>query len=257
MDDNDLTLSVVIPVKDEAENIEFVAEQLNAALSSALWSWECIWIDDGSSDGSLAILQRLSKKYCHHRYLSFEKNTGQSAAFLAGFKEAKGALIATMDGDGQNDPADIPRLVTEMQSGTMDMINGYRARRKDNLIRKVASRIANAFRNRITGKTVSDVGCSTRVFKRECVECLPQFKGVHRFLPTLVAMRGFTLAEVPVNHRPRLRGKTKYSINNRLWVGLIDTFGVLWLQKRGFKYRIAKSSEQTETKIAESERSTQ
>lgn len=257
MDDNGLMLSVVIPIKDEAENIELVAEQLNTALSSQLWSWECVWIDDGSTDGSLAILQRLTEKDSRHRYLSFDTNTGQSAAFLAGFKKAKGSLIATMDGDGQNDPADIPRLVAEMQSGEMDMINGYRARRKDNIVRKISSRIANAFRNRMTGKTVSDVGCSTRVFKRECVECLPHFKGLHRFLPTLVAMQGFSLGEIPVNHRPRVKGKTKYSINNRLWVGLLDTFGVLWLQKRRFEYHIMKDSEQMKTKITASERSTQ
>ncbi|MCK8603847.1 glycosyltransferase family 2 protein [Desulfoferrobacter suflitae] len=242
MDNSGVVLSVVIPIKDEAENIELLAEQLNAALGSELWSWECIWVDDGSCDESLAILERLVGRDSRHRYLSFAANAGQSAAFWAGFKAAKGAFIATIDGDGQNDPADIPGLMAKIQGGSMDMINGYRARRKDTFIRKVASRIANAFRNFVTGNTVSDVGCSTRVFKRQCIESLPKFKGMHRFLPTLVAMQGFTLAEVAVNHRPRQRGKTKYSINNRLWVGLMDTFGVLWLQKRSFTYRVRKHS---------------
>lgn len=243
-DYEDVTLSVVIPIKDEAENIEPLAEQLTSTLSRESWAWECIWVDDGSTDQSLAIVQKLVRQDPRQRYLSFAENTGQSAAFWAGFKEARGALIATIDGDGQNDPADIPALVVQIQAGKADMVNGFRARRKDTFVRKIASRIANGFRNRVTGKTVSDVGCSTRVFKRECVECLPGFKGLHRFLPTLVAMQGFRLAEVPVNHRPRLRGTTKYSINNRLWVGLLDTLGVLWLQKRGFSYRITRRSEQ-------------
>jgi dolichol-phosphate mannosyltransferase len=242
MDSNSPTLSVVIPIKDEAENIEPLYRQLTEVLNENPWSWECIWVDDGSIDGSLAILERLARQDAHHRFLSFHRNAGQSAAFCAGFKEAAGAIIATMDGDGQNDPADIPRLVKEIQAGKADMVNGYRARRKDSLIRKISSRTANAFRNRMTGKTVSDVGCSTRVFKRQCVECLPNFKGMHRFLPTLVCMQGFKLSEVPVNHRPRLLGKTKYNISNRLWVGLLDTLGVLWLQKRGFSYRVAKRS---------------
>ena len=244
MDANSLTLSVVIPIKDEAENIQPLSQQLTSVLNDHPWSWECIWIDDGSTDGSLAILERLARQDAHHRFVSFDRNAGQSAAFCAGFKESTGAIIATIDGDGQNDPADIPRLVKEIQTGQADMVNGYRVRRRDNLIRKLSSRIANAFRNSVTGKTVSDVGCSTRVFKRQCVECLPHFKGMHRFLPTLVYMQGFKLTEIPVNHRPRLLGKTKYNINNRLWVGMLDTLGVLWLQKRGFSYRVAKRSKQ-------------
>ncbi|MDY0039775.1 MAG: glycosyltransferase family 2 protein [Desulforhabdus sp.] len=239
---NQLTLSVVIPIKDEAENIELLAEQLTFVLDRQAWTWECIWVDDGSTDGSLDIIERLARQDSRHRFISFEQNAGQSAAFWAGFKECRGTFIATVDGDGQNDPADIPALLAEIQAGKADMVNGYRARRKDTLVRKMASRIANDFRNRVTGNTVSDVGCSTRVFRRECVEQLPNFRGMHRFLPTLVAMQGFTLAEVPVNHRPRMRGKTKYSINNRLWVGLMDTLGVLWLQKRSFRYRVVKSS---------------
>jgi hypothetical protein len=124
-----------------------------------------------------------------------------------------------------------------------DMVNGYRVKRKDNLIRKVSSKIANGFRNWTTGRTVRDVGCSTRAFKRECVKNLPLYKGMHRFLPTLIAIQGFRLAEIPANHRPRLKGKTKYTINNRLWVGVWDSFGVMWLKKRGFQYKIDKRSD--------------
>ena len=242
MHQNSIDLSIVIPLKDESENIGPLADELTGVLEDHPWSWECVWVDDGSTDGSLLILKSLVQKNPRHRYISFEKNAGQSAAFWAGFQAARGKTLATIDGDGQNDPAGIPPLVEMVESGECDMANGYRARRKDTLVRKLSSRIANAFRNWVTGKTVRDVGCSTRVFRRECVESLPQFKGMHRFLPTLVALRGFRLAEAPVNHRPRVHGKTKYSINNRLWVGLADTFGVLWIRKRAFHYNIKSQS---------------
>lgn len=243
MEKNKIDVSVVIPVKDEAENIGPLFQELKTVLDVQSWSWEVIWIDDGSEDQSLSLIEELSKKDPRHRYLSFEKNAGQSAALWAGFQASRGRVITTLDGDAQNDPADIPRFVEMVLDDRADMVNGYRAKRRDNQIRKVASRIANGFRNWTTGRTVRDVGCSTRAFKRECVNNLPLYKGMHRFLPTLVAMQGFRLAEIPANHRPRLKGKTKYTINNRLWVGLWDSFGVMWLQKRGFEYRIAKQSD--------------
>jgi len=240
---DNLTVSVIIPLKDEGECIEPLANELTGALDRQPWSWECIWVDDGSKDESLLKLKRLVQEDRRHCYVSFANNAGQSAAFWAGFREAKGEILATIDGDGQNDPSDICRLVEMIQSGKVDMVNGYRFKRKDSLARRLSSRIANAFRNAVTGKTVRDVGCSTRAFRHQCVQRIPQFKGMHRFLPTLVAMQGYLVTEVPVNHRPRLRGKTKYTINNRLWVGLIDAFGVLWLQRRGFHYRINKRSD--------------
>lgn len=235
-------VSIVIPVRNEVENIPALAVEISSVFDKEPVEWECIWIDDGSTDGSLAALCGLAQADPHHRYLSFAENAGQSAAFWAGFTEARGDMIATIDGDGQNDPSDIPRLARMIQSGQADMVNGYRIRRKDNLKRKLTSFVANSFRTMMTGKTVRDVGCSTRVFRKECIAELPRFSGMHRFLPTLVALQGFSLAEVPVNHRPRLRGKSKYSINNRLWVGLVDTFGVIWLKKRAFRYRIGLKS---------------
>ncbi|MCP4668503.1 MAG: glycosyltransferase family 2 protein [Deltaproteobacteria bacterium] len=243
-DQDGIDLSIVIPLKDESDNIGHLADELTGVLERHPWSWECIWVDDGSTDDTLSILKGLVQKDPRHRYISFEKNAGQSAAFYAGFEAARGATLATIDGDGQNDPAGIPSLVEMVESGECDMANGYRARRQDTLVRKLSSRIANAFRNWVTGKTVRDVGCSTRVFRRECIESLPPFKGMHRFLPTLVGIRGFRLAEAPVEHRPRVYGKTKYSINNRLWVGLMDTFGVLWLRKRAFRYIIQSQSDE-------------
>ncbi len=237
-------ISIIIPIKDEEDNIRPLAEELSEAFNNFQWNWECIWIDDGSKDNSLNIIEAISKEDNHHKFIAFEKNSGQSAALWAGFLEAKGEIIATIDGDGQNDPADLPRLIELLitSSDKWDMVNGYRAKRQDNIIRKIASKIGNGMRNLITGKTVRDVGCSTRAFKRECVKYLPLFKGMHRFLPTLVAMQGYKLTEVPVNHRPRKRGISKYTINNRLWVGIADLFGVFWLRKRLFHFKIKKKS---------------
>lgn len=237
-----IDISIIVPIKNEAENIATVAGEIGSAMSSRAWTWECIWVDDGSTDESLSLLRRLAEEDPRHRYISFEKNSGQSAALCAGFTEATGKVIATIDGDGQNDPSDIPPLAEMVLSGKADMANGYRAKRRDTIVRKLSSRIANAFRNAVTGKTVRDVGCSTRAFRRECAENLPHFAGMHRFFPSLVAMQGFTLAEAPVNHRPRLRGLSKYGIQNRLWVGLLDTFGVWWLRRRSFSYRVSDRS---------------
>jgi len=238
-----IEVSVVIPLKDEAENILPLAAEIDSAMTAAGLAWECIWVDDGSTDRTLTILKNLSGTDTRHRFISFEANAGQSAALWAAFQEARGEIIASMDGDGQNDPADLPGLVRLVKEGRADMVNGRRARRRDGPVRKVSSRIANSFRNLVTGRTVSDVGCSTRAFRRECAGNLPRFKGMHRFLPTLAAMEGFSLAEVPVGHRPRLRGRSKYGVNNRLWVGLADTFGILWLRRRSFSFRVAQRSD--------------
>lgn len=225
-------VSVIVPVKDEAENIPTLAGELDSVLSSVSWNYEILWIDDGSTDGGSTILDELCSKNPHHRAIHFTQNVGQSAAMWLGFQKSRGAILVTLDGDGQNDPHDIPTLVEKVLSGETDMANGYREKRRDSIRRIAASRIANAFRNWLTGKTVRDVGCSLRAIRRECVEYLPLFNGMHRFIPTLVTMQGYHINEWPVNHRPRQRGKTKYTIHNRLWVGLLDCFGVFWLRKR-------------------------
>ena len=237
-----MDLSIIIPVKDEAGNLASLAQEVDAALKDQGWQWECVWVDDGSTDGSLDIIKGLHEAAPHHRYLSFGENAGQSAALLAGFEAARGGIIATLDGDGQNDPADLPAMVELILAGSADMVNGYRAKRRDSGLRKIASKIANGARNAFTGKTVRDVGCSTRAFRAVCVQGLPGFVNMHRFFPTLVAVRGYRLAELPVNHRPRSHGISKYTINNRLWVGLLDLFGVWWLNKRVIRYRICDKS---------------
>jgi dolichol-phosphate mannosyltransferase len=244
-----IEVSIIVPVKDEADNIEGLAREINLAMASHPWNWECLWVDDGSIDDSLERIKKLTANDAHHRYLAFSANTGQSAALWAGFRESRGEILATLDGDGQNDPADLPGLINHLINSKFDMVNGYRQRRQDSVVRRLASKIANGFRILFTGRTVRDVGCSTRVFRRECADRLPLFAGMHRFLPTLIAIHGYRLLEMPVNHRPRQRGQTKYTINNRLWVGLADTFGVLWLRKRAAFFKIKEKSG-TDTRLS-------
>ena len=229
-------VSIIIPVKNEEETVEPLAQEIRVSMEPTPWSWECIWIDDGSTDGTLAALNSLHGRDPRHGYLSFDRNHGQTSAMLAGFRVANGSLLATMDGDGQNDPGDLPRLIQRILSGEADMVNGIRLKRRDNWIRKISSRIGNGFRNWLTREQVSDVGCSLRVFRRECVRTIPPFEGMHRFLPTLVRMEGWRLAETPVNHRPRQRGTPKYGVWNRLWRGLLDAFAVRWMQWRWIRY---------------------
>ncbi len=236
-------LSIVIPVKDEEENVLALAEEISYVMNSCGIIWECLWIDDGSEDKTLEALRRLREKDCRHRYLSLKKNTGQSAAIWIGIKKSSYDFIATLDGDGQNDPADLPKMLDLLLREGIDFVAGYRWNRRDNVIRKISSRIANFFRTLITGRSVKDAGCSVRVFKRECIEGLPSFLGFHRFFPTLVTYKGFKIREVPVNHRPRLKGKSKYNISNRLWVGILDLFGVWWFKKRTFKIEIKEMSD--------------
>lgn len=236
-------VTVIVPLKNEEESIPVLAGEIEAAFASTEYDWECLWVNDGSTDRSQSLLLELYHSNPRHQYVTLAKNFGQSAAMATGFKEARGRILATIDGDLQNDPADIPKLIAHLEQSRVHMVNGYRATRRDHLVRKISSRIANGFRNRMTGRTVRDVGCSLRVFYRECVEDIPVWKGMHRFIPTLVKMRGYRMTEIPVHHRPRKFGKTKYGVNNRLWVGLWDTFGVRWLQGRFVRARIGERSE--------------
>jgi len=222
-------LSIIIPIKNEEDTIPVLAAEVDRAFAGVDYQWEAVWIDDGSTDHSVEILRALPLP---HRLLRLDRNHGQSAAFVAGFHAARGTWVGTIDGDGQNDPADLPRLLAHARAGGADMVNGIRAKRQDSVIRKLSSRIGNGTRNWLTGESVSDVGCSTRVARRAALLQLPFFHGMHRFLPTLVRMDGYRIDEIPVNHRPRAGGKSKYGINNRLWSGLRDIFGVRWLQTR-------------------------
>jgi len=222
-----LKVSIVIPVKDEVESVRALAEEVEDAFGKVPYGWECLWIDDGSTDGTTEALAEIAKSD-HHRHIRHFRNFGQSAAFFTGFKRAKGEIIATLDGDLQNDPQDLPPMIEKLQPGIADMVNGVRQKRRDSFVRKASSKIANGFRNWVTGDKVTDVGCSVRVFYKRCVENIPLWKGMHRFMPTLVKAQGYKVIETQVSHRPRKFGETKYGIHNRLWVGLLDTFGVRW-----------------------------
>jgi glycosyltransferase involved in cell wall biosynthesis len=230
---NNVYLSIIIPIKDEEDNIPILANEVNAALKDFSQPWECIWINDGSTDRSREKLIQLTQEKANHWFVDLDQNYGQSAAMYTGFKVAQGQILVTLDGDGQNDPKDIPRLVSFLEEHQAHVVNGYRAKRQDSILRKIASKIANGFRNFITKDKIRDVGCSLRAMRKECVQNIFLFKGMHRFLPTLIRLQGFEkIVEIPVNHRPRTKGQTKYTINNRLWVGLFDSFGVLWMRKR-------------------------
>jgi glycosyltransferase involved in cell wall biosynthesis len=199
-------------------------------------SYEIVVVDDGSSDGTFEVLREHKKSMAELVAVRFASNQGQTAAFDAGFRTARGKIIATMDADLQNDPADIPRLIALV--GQWDVVCGYRQKREDSVVRRISSRIANGVRNRLTRETIRDVGCSLRAFRAECARGLKLFEGMHRFLPTLFRLDGFTVAEVPVNHRPRKLGKSKYGVFNRLFKALRDLFAVRWMQRRWLRYKI-------------------
>ncbi len=225
-------VSIIVPVMNEEESIPPLAQEVSQALDSTQWDWECLWIDDASTDRTPEVLRSLAAASPRHRWVRATKNRGQSAALAAGFRLAGGTILGTLDGDGQNNPADFPALLERLAKNDVDMVNGIRAKRQDTWVRKLSSKIGNGFRNGLTHESVSDVGCAIRVFRRECVERIPVFRGMHRFLPTLVRMQGYRITEQPVDHRPRERGTTKYGIGNRLWVGIGDTLAVRWMLRR-------------------------
>jgi dolichol-phosphate mannosyltransferase len=236
-------ITVLVPVRDEEESIPVLAAEVEAVLDALARPWEMLWVDDGSIDGTLARLRDLRTRRVEHRWISFDRNYGQSAAFAAGFRHARGGIVVTLDADLQNDPRDIPNVLAILDRGAADMVNGVRERRQDSWVRLISSRVANRFRNWLTGESVSDVGCSLRAFRREFVVDVPLFRGMHRFLPTLARLQGARLAEVPVRHRPRRFGQTKYGVGNRLWVGIEDTMGVRWLLRRAVRPVVARDAE--------------
>ena len=226
-------LSIVIPVKDEEDNVFLLARRVGMVFAEhPSVRWECIWVDDGSTDRTLERIKKVAEVDSHHRLVVLTQNCGQSAALRAGFSACRGDYIATLDGDLQNDPQDLPRLLAELKVKQVDMVTGFRARRQDNLIRIISSRVANFVRNRFTKETIKDVGCSVRVMRHDCVRNLPAVRGMHRFLPTLVKMEGYRVEQLPVSHHSRRHGITKYGIGNRLWVGIGDLLWVRWYQKR-------------------------
>jgi dolichol-phosphate mannosyltransferase len=224
-------VSVIVPVYNEEENVPILQAELRAALRGV--DHELIFVDDGSADQTVERIEPASNV----RLLRFEKNAGQSAAMYAGLQAARGAILVLIDGDLQNDPADIPKLVDEISRGA-DLVCGYRALRRDTRVKRLTSRIANAVRSRYTKDGVRDTGCTLKAMRRECVSALIPFRGMHRFIPALIKDAGYRLVEIPVNHRPRRFGETKYGLGNRAVRATTDMFGVRWLLSRRLNYKI-------------------
>ena len=230
MEPSKIALSVVIPVYNEQDNLKPLLEELFPVLNATEKSFEVICVDDASTDNSFSVLQELQKKFTGLRIIQHTLNCGESAGEATGFAHARGDWIVTMDADQQNDPADIPALLAASKDA--DAVCGIRRQREDDWVKRMSSRIANGFRNRVTKDTISDAGCTFRALKREALREIPVFNGMHRFLPTLMRLQGFTVVEIGVNHRPRTLGESKYGVGNRMFRGLVDCFAILWWRKR-------------------------
>lgn len=230
-----MDISVVIPVFNESENIETLAEEIRAALDGKC-QYEVVYVDDGSSDETPQVLERLRQAYPQFRSIRHLRNSGQSTAVRNGVKAARGEWIVTLDGDGQNDPADIPRFIEVMrkegEGGKLQMVAGYRKKRQDDWIKRYSSRVANKVRASLLKDATPDSVCGLKMYRREVFLDLPYFDHMHRFLPALIQRNGGETLSLEVNHRPRNRGVSKYGVGNRLWVGIVDLLGLMWLQRR-------------------------
>jgi dolichol-phosphate mannosyltransferase len=227
-------LTVVLPVFNEAENLPPLITELRASLGPLGTAFEIIAVDDASTDTSVAVLEHLQTGCPELRVLRHRFNAGQSAAFAAGFAHARGAIIVTLDADGQNDPHDIPALIEALRP-EVACVTGVRQQRQDSRVRKLSSRLANTYRNWITGDRLTDAGCTFRVVRRDALREVPVFNGLHRFLPTILRRQGFTVLELPVHHRSRTRGVSKYGVRNRLWRGLRDCLAMRWYAARAIR----------------------
>ncbi len=225
-----IAFSVVVPLYNEAENVRPLAEEIFAALAEAGPGLELIFVDDASTDGTAQAVAAIDDPRV--RLIRHRRNAGQSAAIASGFHAARGEWVATLDGDGQNDPADLPAMHARAVREGADCVTGVRRKRRDIWLKRASSKVANGFRNRITGDRVSDSGCGIRVVRREALREIPVFNGMHRFMPTLLRSQGFTVLEHEVNHRERTHGVSKYGMRNRLWRGIRDCFGIRWYLRR-------------------------
>lgn len=224
-------LSVVVPVRNEEDNISPLIAEIRAALDGVV-DYEIIYVNDGSTDATPQRLAEIKQTCPQLRVIRHEKSCGQSTAVRSGVKAAKGDWIATLDGDGQNDPADIPKLIAALEPGVEIVGGNRRHARRDTWIKRISSVIANGVRSRMLRDSTPDTGCGLKLFSREVFLDLPYFDHMHRFLPALVIRRGGRVVSVPANHRPRERGVSNYGTLDRLMVGIVDLFGVMWLQRR-------------------------
>lgn len=227
IDCGELCLSIIAPAFNEADCLPALVEALVQTLRPLEQQFEVILVDDASTDNTVAVIESLRKKYPEVRCIRHRINSGQSAAVVSGFHAANGRLLVTLDADMQNPPSEIPHLLAQLTPET-DAICGVRSERNDPAVRRISSKIANDFRNWITGIPVKDAGCGMRLIRRNAVQELPVFNGLHRFITTILKLQGFTVKEVPIAHNPRLAGLSKYGIHNRLWRGIIDCFAMRW-----------------------------
>jgi glycosyltransferase involved in cell wall biosynthesis len=229
-------LSIVIPVFNEEENLRPLKANILEAMSSNTDPFEVVLVDDGSTDRSRTILQMICHEDARFRYLFFNRNHGQTAAFDAGFKAARGEIIITMDADMQTDACDIPLLLAELEG--YDAVMGFRRTREDRWIKRISSRIANGIRNWFSGEDIRDVGCPLKAFRRDALQGIKLFNGMHRFFPTLLKLEGKRITEVGVGHYPRRHGQSKYNIRNRAVVAFMDLLAVCWMKRRALRYEI-------------------
>lgn len=236
MNEYSVELSIVAPVYNEYDNLVPLTVKIKDALNGKINSYEIIYIDDGSTDGSSKLLDKIAAEHREVKVYHFTENNGQTAAFAAAFQKAEGRLIATMDADLQVDPVDLFKLLPHI--GDYDLVCGIRADRQDNLVKLISSFIANGVRNWLTHEEIKDTGCPLKLFKNEVAKSMVLFEGMHRFFPTLAKMNGFRVTQITVSHYPRQYGKSKYGIANRMWKGLRDTLAVRWMQRRHLNYKI-------------------
>jgi glycosyltransferase involved in cell wall biosynthesis len=231
-----IDISVVVPVYNEEENLPVLIPQIAEVLRPLGKTFEMIFVDDGSKDQSRRILKEMASQYPQIRIIGFKKNCGETAAGAAGIKEAQGGIVITIDADLQNDPEDIPRMLDHLNE--YDMVTGWRQKREDSWVKRITSRIANRIRNSLSGEEIQDSGCTFRAYKRECLREIKLYKGMHRFIPTLVKMEGFRVIEIPIAHHPRKFGVSKYTTWNRMWRAFIDLLAVKWMKSRHIHYEI-------------------
>jgi dolichol-phosphate mannosyltransferase len=233
-----LALSVVAPVYNERENLVPLVDELLAVLRPAGVPFEILLVDDGSSDGSTTAIESLAAAHPEVRGVYLKQNRGQTAAFDAGFKSARGETVVTIDADRQNDPHDIPKLLAGLSGH--DAAVGFRATREDTLVRRWSSKIANGVRNRLSGDDIIDTGCSLKAFRADALANIKLWSGMHRFLPTLIKIEGGSVVQIPVNHRPRVAGTSKYGVWNRVFRSFVDLLAVRWMKKRRLGYEVAR-----------------
>ena len=231
-------ISLVVPVYNEEGNLRALVSEIDAAMARVPRAWELLLVDDGSTDNSLDIIRELAAASPNVRYIALARNSGQSAAFAAGFREARGETLVTLDADLQNDPADIPAMLEVYGKDGVTMVAGWRGRRMDSLAKRMASKFGNAVRNWIVREHIRDTGCSLKVMRADMARNIPVFNGMHRFFPALMRLEGAVVAEVRVNHRPRIAGVSKYGVWDRARKTVFDLLAVRWLQSRHITYSI-------------------